>query len=201
MEGYLKKTHRKLLKIRERYTLMKTVKEIAPVFAWATVTIGFALITFWGYAVNRLSKMGILFLALSPACWAFSLLLKKLVERKNREITKEISAFAGEDAAEEFLVRKFSRLMQLMDYFETESGKQVPKNYEDEAFFKRMKHFWETEAPEIAETDILERKRRVEERKRKAEERKLNEENLIKNFNDKYSGSFLESGKDEHEKF
>lgn len=190
MEGYLKKTHWKLLKVREKYTLMKTVKEIAPVFAWAAATIGFSLITFWGYAVNRISKMGILFLALSPVCWAFSLLLKKLVESKNREITKEISAFAGEDAADEFLVRKFSRLMQLMDYFETESGKQVPKNYEDEAFFKRMKHFWETEAPEIAETDISERKRRVE-------ERKLNEENLIKNFNDKYSGSFLETGKDE----
>lgn len=30
MEGYLKGTHRKLLKIREKYTLMKTAKEIAP---------------------------------------------------------------------------------------------------------------------------------------------------------------------------
>lgn len=188
MEGYLKKTHHKLLKIREKYILMKTAKEIAPVFAWVTATIGFSLITFWGYAVNRISKMGILFLALSPACWAFSLLLKKLVESRNREIMKEISIFSGEDAAEEFLVRKFSRLMQLMDYFETESGKQVPKNYEDEAFFKRMKHFWETEAPEIAEVDISERQRR-------AEERKLQEEKLIKNFNDKYSGSFLETGK------
>ena len=194
MEGYLKGTHRKLLKIREKYTLMKTAKEIAPVFAWATATIGFSLITFWGYAENRLSKMGILLLALSLVCWAFSLLLKKSVEKKSREIMKEISVFAGEDAAEEFLARKFSRLMQLMDYFETESVKQVPKNYEDEAFFKRMKHFWETEAPETAEADILERKR-------KAEERKLQEENRIKNFNDKYSGSFLETGKDEHEKF
>ena len=53
-----------------------------------------------------------------------------------------------------------------------------------------MKHFWETEAPEIAKTDISERKR-------KAEERKLQEEKLIKNFNDKYSGSFLETGKEE----
>lgn len=194
MEGYLKGTHWKLLKIRGKYTLMKTAKEIAPVFAWATATIGFALITFWGYAENRLSKAGILFLALSPACWTFSLFLKYLVEKKKREIMKEISVFAGEDAAEEFLAWKFSRLMQLMDYFETESGKQVPKNYEDEAFFKRMKHFWETEAPETAEADILERKR-------KAEERKLQEENRIKNFNDKYSGSFLEIGKDEHEKF
>ena len=190
MEGYLKGTHHKLLKVREKYILMKTAKEIAPVFAWATATVGFSLITFWGYAVNRISKVGILFLALSPACWAFSLLLKKLVESRNRKIMKEISMFSGEDAAEEFLTWKFSRLMQLMDYFETESGKQVPKNYEDEAFFKRMKHFWETEAPEIAKTDISERKR-------KAEERKLQEEKLIKNFNDKYSGSFLETGKEE----
>lgn len=93
MEGYLKKTHHKLLKIRERYILMKTAKEIAPVFAWATATIGFSLIIFWGYAVNRLSKMGILFLALSPVCWAFSLFLKCSVEKKKREIMNEISSF------------------------------------------------------------------------------------------------------------
>ena len=190
MEGYLKKTHHKLLKIREKYILMKTAKEIAPVFAWAAATIGFSLIIFWGYAVNRLSKMGILFLALSPVCWAFSSLLKKLVERKNREIAKEISAFAGEDAAEEFLVRKFPILMHFMDNFETEVEKELPKIYKDEAFFKRMKHFWEIEAPEIAETDILERKKSLE-------KWKLRQETLIKNFNDKYSGSFLEIGKDE----
>lgn len=190
MEGYLKKTHRKLLKIRERYTLMKTTKEIAPVFAWATATIGFALITFWGYAENRLSKAGILFLALSPACWAFSLFLKYLVEKKKREIMKEISAFAGEDAAEEFLVRKFPILMDLMDNFEKEVEKQLPKIYKDEAFFKRMKHFWETEAPKEAEDDILERKKSLE-------KWKLKQETLIKNFNDKYPGSFLETGKDE----
>ena len=190
MEGYLKETHHKILKIREKYNLIRTAKEIAPVFAWAAATIGFSLIIFWGYAVNRLSKMGILLLALSPVCWAFSLLLKKSVEKKSREIMKEISVFAGEDAAEEFLARKFSRLIQLMDYFETESVKQVPKNYEDEAFFKRMKHFWEIEAPEIAEADILERKKSLE-------KWKLRQETLIKNFNDKYSGSFLEIGKDE----
>ena len=52
-----------------------------------------------------------------------------------------------------------------------------------------MKHFWEIEGPEIAENDILERKR-------KENEIKLKEETLIRNFNDKYSGSFLETGKD-----
>lgn len=190
MEGYLKKTHHKLLKIRERYILMKTAKEIAPVFAWATATIGFSLIIFWGYAVNRLSKMGILFLALSPVCWVFSLFLKCSVEKKKREIMNEISSFAGEDAAEEFLVRKFPTLMDLMDNFETEVEKQLLKIYKDEAFFKRMKRFWETEAPETAEADILERKKSLE-------KWKLRQETLIKNFNDKYSGSFLEIGKDE----
>lgn len=190
MEGYLKKTHHKLLKIRERYILMKTAKEIAPVFAWAAATIGFSLIIFWGYAVNRLSKMGILFLALSPVRWVFSLFLKCSVEKKKREIMNEISSFAGEDAAEEFLVRKFPTLMDLMDNFETEVEKQLPKIYKDEAFFKRMKHFWETEAPETAEADILERKKSLE-------KWKLRQETLIKNFNDKYSGSFLEIGKDE----
>ena len=190
MEGYLKGTHRKLIKIREKYTLMKTAKEIAPVFAWAAATIGVSLITFWGYAENRLSKVGILLLALSPVCWAFSLFLKKSVERKNREIMKEISAFAGEDATEEFFVRKFSILMHFMDNFETEVEKQLPKIYKDEAFFKRMKHFWEIEAPEIAEADILERKKSLE-------KWKLRQEMLIKNFNDKYPGSFLEIGKDE----
>lgn len=147
------------------------------------------MITFWGYAENRLSYTGILLLALSPACWAFSLFLKKSVEKISSEIMEEISVFAGEDTAEEFLVRKFSSLIQLMDDFETEAGKQVPESYRDEAFFKRMKHFWEIEGPEIAENDILERKR-------KENEIKLKEETLIRNFNDKYSGSFLETGKD-----
>ena len=68
MEGYLKGTHRKLLKIREKYTLMKTAKEIAPVFAWAAATIGFSLITFWGYAENRLSKMGIFYFLRFSLC-------------------------------------------------------------------------------------------------------------------------------------
>ena len=190
MEGYLKKTHHKLLKIREKYILMKTAKEIAPVFAWAAATIGFSLIVFWGYAVNRISKMGILLLALSPVCWAFSLFLKKSVEKRTSEIMKEISIFSGENTAEEFFVRKFSILMHFMDNFETEVEKQLPKIYKDEAFFKRMKHFWEIEAPEIAETDILERKKSLE-------KWKLRQEMLIKNFNDKYPGSFLEIGKDE----
>ena len=53
-----------------------------------------------------------------------------------------------------------------------------------------MKHFRETEAPEKAEADILERKKSLE-------KWKLRQETLIKNFNDKYSGSFLEIGKDE----
>ena len=189
MEGYLKGTHRKLLKIREKYTLMKTAKEIAPFFAWGAATGGFSVITFWGYAENRLSKVGILLLALSPVCWAFSLFLKKSVEKRTSEIMKEISIFSGENTAEEFFVRKFSSLIQLMDDFETEAGKQVPESYRDEAFFKRMKHFWEIEGPEIAENDILERKR-------KENEIKLKEETLIRNFNDKYSGSFLETGKD-----
>ena len=190
MEGYLKETHHKILKIREKYNLMRTAKEIAPVFAWATATIGFSLITFWGYAENRLSKAGILLLALSPVCWAFSLLLKKSVEKKSGEIMKEISIFSGENTAEEFFVRKFSILMHFMDNFETEVEKQLPKIYKDEAFFKRMKHFREIEAPEIAEADILERKKSLE-------KWKLRQETLIKNFNDKYPGSFLETGKDE----
>ena len=189
MEGYLKGTHRKLLKTRKKYTLMKTAKEIAPVFAWGAATGGFSVITFWGYAENRLSYTGILLLALSPACWAFSLFLKKSVEKRSSEIMEEISVFAGEDTAEKFLVRKFSSLIQLMDDFETEAGKQVPESYRNEAFFKRMKHFWEIEGPEIAENDILERKR-------KENEIKLKEETLIRNFNDKYSGNFLETGKD-----
>lgn len=190
MEGYLKGTHRKLLKIREKYTLMKTAKEIAPFFAWAAATIGFSLITFWGYAENRFSRAGILLLALSPACWAFSLLLKKSVKKRTREIMKEISNFAGEDATEEFFVRKFPILMHFMDNFETEVEKQLPKIYKDEAFFKRMKHFWETEAPKEAEADILERKKSLE-------KWKLRQETLIKNFNDKYPGKFLETEKEE----
>ena len=80
--------------------------------------------------------------------------------------------------------------MHFMDNFETEVEKQLPKIYKDKAFFKRMKHFWEIEAPKIAEADILERKKSLE-------KWKLRQGTLIKNFNDKYSGSFLEIGKDE----
>lgn len=53
-----------------------------------------------------------------------------------------------------------------------------------------MKHFWEVEAQEMAEAEIFKRKR-------KEDEKRLAEEKVIRNFNEKYPGNFLETGKDE----
>lgn len=145
---------------------------------------------FWAVAENKLSFFGIFCFALSPLFWALPKLLEILNERRKKEIIKEISAFAGEEAAFELLVLKFQKLMKLMDRFEREAGEQVPESYRGEAFFKRMKHFWEVEAQEMAEAEIFKRKR-------KEDEKRLAEEKVIRNFNEKYPGNFLETGKDE----
>ena len=190
MEGYLRETHRKLLKARKKYVFIENAKEMAWLLVWLSVTGGFSLIMFWAVAENKLSFFGIFCFAISPLFWALPKLLEILNERRKKEIMNEISSFAGEDAAEEFLVRKFPTLMDLMDNFETEVEKQLPKIYKDEAFFKRMKHFWEAEAQEMAEAEIFKRKR-------KEDEKRLAEEKVIRNFNEKYPGNFLETGKDE----
>ena len=129
----------------------------------------------------------------SPALWVSVFALERLAEKRTGEISKEISAFAGEEATFEFLMLKFPRLMELMDKFEKEAGDQVPKSYRGEALFKRTKHFWEVEAQEMAEAEISQRKKKVD-------ERKLAEEKVIRNFNEKYPGSFLETGKEKNEK-
>ena len=190
MEGYLKETHRKLLKARKKYVFIENAKEMVWLLAWLSVTGGFSLIMFWAVAENRLSLFGIFCFALSPLFWALPKLLEILNERRKKEIIKEISAFAGEEAAFELLVLKFQKLMKLMDRFEREVGEQVPESYRGEAFFKRMKHFWEAEAQEMAEAEIFKRKR-------KEDEKRLAEEKVIRNFNEKYPGNFLETGKDE----
>lgn len=190
MEGYLKETHRKLLKARKKYVFIENAKEMAWLLVWLSVTGGFSLIMFWAVAENKLSFFGIFCFALSPLFWALPKLLEILNERRKKEIIKEISAFAGEEAAFELLVLKFQKLMKLMDRFEREAGEQVPESYRGEAFFKRMKHFWEAEAQEMAEAEIFKRKR-------KEDEKRLAEEKVIRNFNEKYPGNFLETGKDE----
>ena len=190
MEGYLKETHRKLLKARKKYVFIENAKEMAWLLVWLSVTGGFSLIMFWAVAENKLSFFGIFCFALSPLFWALPKLLEILNERRKKEIIKEISAFAGEEAAFELLVLKFQKLMKLMDRFEREAREQVPESYRGEAFFKRMKHFWEAEAQEMAEAEIFKRKR-------KEDEKRLAEEKVIRNFNEKYPGNFLETGKDE----
>lgn len=190
MEGYLKETHQKLLKARKKYVFIENAKEMAWLLVWLSVTGGFSLIMFWAVAENKLSFFGIFCFALSPLFWALPKLLEILNERRKKEIIKEISAFAGEEAAFELLVLKFQKLMKLMDRFEREAGEQVPESYRGEAFFKRMKHFWEVEAQEMAEAEIFKRKR-------KEDEKRLAEEKVIRNFNEKYPGNFLETGKDE----
>ena len=190
MEGYSRETHRKLLKARKKYVFIENAKEMAWLLVWLSVTGGFSLIMFWAVAENKLSFFGIFCFALSPLFWALPKLLEILNERRKKEIIKEISAFAGEEAAFELLVLKFQKLMKLMDRFEREAGEQVPESYRGEAFFKRMKHFWEAEAQEMAEAEIFKRKR-------KEDEKRLAEEKVIRNFNEKYPGNFLETGKDE----